>query len=183
MMKLTTLLAFAGLFLSMSASCAESGEPESASADFSLDGAGATDVFGAGDGPLPADEVFFPEAQFDGDELLFRVQMLPGYYLYKDKIELRSATEGVTFDDPMFLSSSETISDAWFGEQEIFYIEAAATSTWSADTSAAGEVEIELTYQGCKEDEICYLPVSRIISVELPATPQADTATKPEETS
>ena len=134
-------------------------------------------VFEQNDDPLPPDEVFFPEASLDGSELLFRVQMLPGYYLYKDKIEIRSLTEGVELGEPEFLTTSDTVTDQWFGEQEIFYIEAAATTPVIPDEP---EFLVELSYQGCKVDDICYLPVSREIAIEQDA--QVESAANPFET-
>ncbi len=56
--------------------------------------------------------------------LLFRIQLLPGYYLYKDKISVRSLSEAINLGDHEFIeewSHSEIIVDEWFGEQEVFF--------------------------------------------------------------
>ncbi len=162
-------LALAGALFALASGCAESTLPQPPET-----------VFDASDAPLPPDDVFFPEAQRDGDDVLFRVQMLPGYYLYKDKIEVRSLTTGVELGEPMFLSTSETITDEWFGEQAVFYIEAAGTAALSANDPGDDELMIELTYQGCKEDGLCYLPVERELTIGSAA--KVESAANPFET-
>ena len=168
------IAAIAALLMLAATGCSGDDVPGAAVADTAAD---TPTVFNQDDAPLPPDEVFFPEASLDGNELLFRVQMLPGYYLYKDKIEVRSLTEGVEIGEPVFLTSADIVSDQWFGEQEVFYIEAAATAPVGADAS---DFLIELNYQGCKVDDICYLPVSREITIE--STAQVESAANPFET-
>jgi thiol:disulfide interchange protein DsbD len=167
---LTTLAATAAL-AALFSGCAEAEPPEPA---VSLERPTASTVFSSqsSDQPLPADEVFFPDAYAEDDTLYFRVQMLPGYYLYKDKIGVRSLSEGVAVDgEPLEdkWSASEIVVDEWFGEQAVFYIEASGAARLDQQETDVRSVEIELTYQGCKEEGLCYLPKSKVLSVEFPA--------------
>ena len=167
---LTTLAATAAL-AALFSGCAEAEPPEPG---VSPERPAASTVFSSqsSDQPLPADDVFFPDAYAEDDTLYFRVQMLPGYYLYKDKIGVRSLSDGVDVDgEPLEdkWSPSETVVDEWFGEQAVFYIEASGAASLHREAPDARAVEIELTYQGCKEDGLCYLPKSKILSVEMPA--------------
>ena len=79
LIPLTTAAVLAALF----SGCAEAEPPEPAA---SLERPPTSTVFSSqsSDQPLPADEVFFPDAYAEDNTLYFRVQMLPGYYLYKD---------------------------------------------------------------------------------------------------
>ncbi|MDR6431682.1 protein-disulfide reductase DsbD [Brucella pseudogrignonensis] len=104
--------------------------------------------------PLPVDDAFRLSVAKDGDNrLLLNWQIADGYYLYRDHIEAKDAKgaalsvdtqPGIAKDDPNF------------GRLEVYY-----TRT-SASVSASSE-PIELTYQGCQEDGICYRPETRTI--------------------
>ncbi|MBV2142481.1 protein-disulfide reductase DsbD [Falsochrobactrum sp. TDYN1] len=104
--------------------------------------------------PLPVDEAFHLEVTKDGtDRLVFNWQIAKGYYLYRDHIEARDGNgkallvdtqPGIAKDDPNF------------GRLEVFYTHASAGMK-------AGNSPIELTYQGCQEDGICYRPETRTI--------------------
>jgi thiol:disulfide interchange protein DsbD len=144
----------------------------------------ATNVFsmGSSEKPLPADQVFVPDAHVDGGALFFRVQLLPGYYLYKDKISVRSLSSEVALGDYAFLeewSPSETVFDEWFGEQQVYFNEAHGSAQVKEHTTNARSFDIELSYQGCKKDGICYVPQTKVLSVTLPAS--LESATDPKE--
>ncbi len=171
MTKHLTTLTTAAVLAALFSGCADAEPPEPA---VSLERPSTSTVFSSqsSDQPLPADDVFFPDAFAEDNTLYFRVQMLPGYYLYKDKIGLRSLSDGVDVDgEPLDdkWSVSETIVDEWFGEQAVFYIEASGAARLAQQETDVRSVDIELTYQGCKEDGLCYLPVSKVLSVEMPA--------------
>jgi len=66
-------------------------------------------------------------------------------------------------------------TDEWLGEQEVYFDEVFGKVAVARATPEAMELEIELSYQGCKVDGICYLPVSRVLTVSLPeATATSD---------
>ena len=119
--------------------------------------------------PLPAEEVFFPDvfAEADGG-LTFGLRMLPHYYVYRDKMVLRSLTDGTTIA-VREMPPGRTIEDEWFGEQVVYYNDVLARATLLHAGPRPGEIEVEFSFQGCLEEELCYLPVSRIFSIELPA--------------
>ena len=85
---------------------------------------------------------------------------------------MRSLSDGIKVDgEPLDdkWSASETVVDEWFGEQAVFYIEASGAARLAQQEPDARAVDIELTYQGCKEEGLCYLPVTRVLSIEMPA--------------
>ncbi|MFU0503896.1 protein-disulfide reductase DsbD [Pseudaminobacter sp. NGMCC 1.201702] len=106
-------------------------------------------------GPLPVDEAFeLKVAKESNGALRFDWTIAEGYYLYRDHISARVAdgeeipvetTSGISKDDPNF------------GRMEIYYDRA------SAVVGPTGKAPIELVYQGCQEDGICYRPETRVI--------------------
>ena len=173
MSKHLTMLAAVAAMAALSSGCAEA-EPPKPKPSVPLERAPTSTVFSSqsSEQPLPADAVFFPDAYAEDDTLYFRIQMLPGYYLYKDKINVRSLSDGIDVDGAPLedkWSASKTVVDEWFGEQAVFYIEASGAARLHQEETDVRAVEIELTYQGCKEEGLCYLPKSKVLSVELPA--------------
>lgn len=89
-----------------------------------------------------------------------------GYYLYRDKIKFRSE-HGVRVVDAA-LPPGEIKNDAYFGEIAVFKHDFSAPITLQRAGPATAAINVHATYQGCAEDGICYPPVTKIFSVELP---------------
>jgi len=124
---------------------------------------------------LPADQVFMPDAfALDGNTIEFGIRLLPGYYLYKSKISVVSLNDDAKAGQ-LELPKGKMKTDEWLGEQEVYFDEVFGKVAVARATPEAMELEIELSYQGCKVDGICYLPVSRVLTVSLPeATATSD---------
>lgn len=121
------------------------------------------------DEALPADEVFVANAfAIDGNTIGFGIRLLPDYYLYKSKIAVRSLSDRAKAGQ-LVLPDGKRKTDEWFGEQEVYFDEVFGEVAIARATAAAMELEIELSYQGCKVDGICYLPISKVFMVSLPA--------------
>jgi len=120
------------------------------------------------DEPLPADQVFMADAfAVDGNTIEFGIRLLPGYYLYKSKISVVSLNDNAKAGQ-LKLPKGKMKTDEWLGEQEVYFDEVFGTVAIARATPEAMDLEIELSYQGCKVDGICYLPVSRVLTVSLP---------------
>ena len=121
------------------------------------------------DRALPADEVFFPNAfAVDGNTIEFGIRLLPDYYLYKSKITVRSLNDKAMAGQ-LDLPKGKIKTDEWLGEQEVYFNEVFGRVAIARATPAAMDLEIELGYQGCKVDGICYLPITKVLTVSLPA--------------
>lgn len=171
MNKLATTLATLAALLTGSTGCAETETPSPAVLPETSNPASVFSPMGSGE-PLPVDQVFIPDAHSEDGKLLFRIQMLPGYYLYKDKIEVRSLDDAISLDEPFFIeewSRSEIVVDEWFGEQAVYFDEAHGGARLQQHSPGTRTLEIELSYQGCKKDGICYLPKAKVLSVDVPA--------------
>jgi len=120
------------------------------------------------DDALPADEVFKPDAfAVDGNTIEFGIRLLPGYYLYKSKISVVALSDNAKAGQ-LDLPKGKLKTDEWLGEQEVYFDEVFGKVAIARATPEAMDLEIELNYQGCKVDGICYLPVSKVLTVALP---------------
>lgn len=155
----------------LTAALAACGDPEPPPDASTRTAPAATDVFGSrsSNAPPPAEEVFLSDvfAEDDGS-ITLGFRMPQGYYIYRDKISLRSLTDGVKIGK-LELPSGEIIVDDWFGEQQVYYLDMMANAPVSRRSTDAANIEVEVTWQGCKENELCYMPVSKVIPVELAA--------------
>lgn len=108
-----------------------------------------------------------------------RWTIAPGYYLYRNKFQLKLVEpEGVAITE-IDISPGEPKDDPYFGRQEVFHNEAAIRVRLRRDWASAQTVRIEADYQGCAELGVCYPPLSQTVAValpELPATPATATS-------
>ena len=82
-----------------------------------------------------------------------RWDIAPGYYLYQDKFQL---SQGAYHHDmKVLLPEGMAKYDELFGEVQVYYRELVL------DVPLFGERPLYLRYQGCKEDSICYPPISK----------------------
>lgn len=105
--------------------------------------------------PLPVDRAFtISVSQGTGGSLSLEWNIADGYYLYRDRVAARipdgaalavETEPGLVKDDPNF------------GRTEIYYRRAEAV------VPDPGSGPIEITYQGCQEDGICYAPEIRLV--------------------
>ena len=133
------------------------------------------------DEALPADQVFIPDAfAVDGNTIGFGIRMLPDYYVYKSKISVRSLNDNARAGQ-LDLPKGKLKTDEWLGEQEVYFDEVFGKVAIARATPEAMDLDIELNYQGCKVDGICYLPVSKTLTVSLPeATATTDLSQLPD---
>jgi thiol:disulfide interchange protein DsbD len=136
--------------------------------------AGGTDEF------PPPEEVFFPDLfAIDGNTVEVGFRIIPGFYLYKDKISVRSLSEGA-MAGRLDLPTGKIKVDEFFGESEVYYDEAVGRLAIARATPEAMDLELEIGYQGCADGGLCYLPQTVVMSVSIPeATVVSDLAALP----
>ena len=116
---------------------------------------------------LPVDQAFaFSAAADGGDRVLLDWQIAPGYYLYRHRLAVKTATPGVTLG-ALDLPSGHKKTDEFFGDVEVYYDVLSATVP-VARTGEAPSVEIQVSYQGCADAGLCYPPVSKTVAIDLP---------------
>lgn len=131
-------------------------------------GAGLTDAL-----PLPEAEAFRFEAivsEADGG-LLARFTMPPGYYLYRDRSEFSAvATPEATLAAPRWPAGVEQ-QDEHFGRSIVYYdtVEVPLPLARAAEPATPRQLTLRAEFQGCQLDGICYPPMTREVTLDLPA--------------
>lgn len=136
---------------------------------------------GAGAGtdalPLPPEQAFgFEAIAKDGDTLLLRFTPARGYYLYRDKTSLKTDRADIAAGKPRWPRGTAH-RDEHFGDVTVFFDQIDVPLPLLRKTAEAGKVVLTAGFQGCQTDGICYPPMTRRISVDLPrGTVTADAA-------
>ena len=116
---------------------------------------------------LPVDQAFVFSATADGGgQVLLDWQIAPGYYLYRHRVSVKTATAGFGLGE-IAMPSGKKKTDEFFGDVEVYYDALSATVpvTRPADAST---FEIAVSYQGCADAGLCYPPVTKTVAIELP---------------
>jgi len=138
-------------------------------------------------GALPEEEAFRHEAIATGDAtLLIRMTAAPDYYLYRDSIAFHTDDPEIRVEQAL-LPEAVAIHDEYFGDTRVYYDQVEIPVYLSRPAGPARQIELTADFQGCLTDGICYPPMSRSVSVDLPeadravvaeaAAPLSDTAT------
>lgn len=123
---------------------------------------------------LPVDEAFVMNARFDAaNELTVSWQIAPGYYLYADKLAFE--VDGDIGLGTADLPEGQPHYDDNFGDIEIFYDYVEAVIPFSRASPGETPVTVRASFQGCKEQSICYPPDEQVMGLTLP--PSSEFAT------
>lgn len=116
---------------------------------------------------LPPEEAFIMDSRVDGaNEVAISWTIAPGYYLYKDKFSF--STDSEIQLGTARLPDGIAHFDEHFGDVEIYYDFVEATLPFSRASPDGIDVAIDVDYQGCKVDSICYPLISETAELELP---------------
>ncbi len=132
---------------------------------------------------LHPDLAFRPEAAASGPDLaVVRWRIEPGYYLYAKRMEVHlseSAGPGTAIAG-IDLPPGEMREDPYFGRVEVYRFEASATVRLAHAASPPRDVALDVIYQGCADEGLCYPPVRKALRVRLdgagPGAPAGDPA-------
>jgi thiol:disulfide interchange protein len=116
---------------------------------------------------VPADLAFslnaFPET--DGS-ITLAWEFPPRYYLYRKSLTAQTS-DGTTLQ--LELPKGEIVSDEFFGESEVYFERLLARIPAFALKAAPGStLELQLGYQGCLQDTLCYPAQIKTATVQLP---------------
>lgn len=119
---------------------------------------------------LSPDEAFtLKVAREANGDLAFRWTIAPGHYLYRDHTV--ATAPGGEDSLSLRLQPGEKKDDPGFGVVDIWRTAGQARLSAATLERAGTPGSINITYQGCKEDSICYPPTTRTVAV--PALPRA----------
>lgn len=125
---------------------------------------------------LPAEQAFRIEAIADGPAaLLVRATAQPDYYLYRESFSflIEDADIEVVSAD---LPPGEPKTDEYFGQTRVYFGEVEIPLALARPAGPEREITLEVNFQGCLDEGICYPPMTRSISLSLPAADAASMA-------
>lgn len=116
--------------------------------------------------PLPPDEAFALTVTTKADKLLLTWQIADGYYLYQHKFAISSKTPDISLAKPSF-PKGESKNDQFFGTVNIYRQQLTLEIPIQRQKATANNLTVEMTFQGCADVGICYLPIYKIMSFDL----------------
>jgi thiol:disulfide interchange protein DsbD len=121
--------------------------------------------------PLPDDQAFRFEAIGSASDggILARFSMPPGYYLYRDKTRFRTDDADVVLGVPRWPAGVVEV-DAHFGEMTVYYdiVEVPIEVRSGAAANGMRNITLIADFQGCQAGGICYPPMTRRVTLDLP---------------
>jgi len=121
---------------------------------------------------LPPDVAFRAGARVDGNVVRVRWVIADGYYLYRQKIEIKAESPDLLIFTPTLPRGIVKI-DPYFGSQEIYKQQVEAAVPFTRFDYGAHPMQIKVTYQGCAEAGLCYPPITKVIFPERAAVADA----------
>ena len=100
----------------------------------------------------------------DPSNLTASFKIVPGYYLYKNRVQFKDAGGKIL---EATLPTAEIKEDKNFGKMEVYHHDFSANI---ALKDASGDVQISAHYQGCSEKGLCYAPQNKTLIVSLTGT-------------
>ncbi len=115
----------------------------------------------------------------DESTLLANFKITPGYYLYRDKVSFTISGDsakaaGVKITN-VSMPKGEMKSDPNFGDMTVFHQPFQAVITLERNNNTAQDITLAASYQGCKENDLCYAPIDKQFSIMLPKASLATT--------
>jgi thioredoxin:protein disulfide reductase len=124
---------------------------------------------------LPPDVAFRVGSGLDNQAVRIRWVIADGYYLYKQKIEVKAESPDLIVG-VLQLPRGVSKTDAYLGRQEIYTQQVEARVPYSRADFGAHPIQVKVTYQGCAEAGLCYPPITKVL---FPTAALPETGTNP----
>jgi thiol:disulfide interchange protein DsbD len=122
---------------------------------------------------LPPDEAFkFGPGVESADRATLTWVIADGYYLYKHRISVESLTPDVQIG-AVDLPKGDPKHDEFFGDVEVYHQLLEADLPIARAAGASRTLDLKVMYQGCAEGGLCYNPITKQVSLLLPASEKA----------
>lgn len=123
------------------------------------------------------DEILEPDVAFrlttdvkDPNNLVANWQIADKHYLYRDKFKFVIKEGNDIQLGEAVLPAGEIKNDEFFGKIAVFHHGVEAIIPFNRSSASATSAKIQFTYQGCAEETgICYPPIRKTISFNIPA--------------
>ncbi|MFP4295483.1 MAG: protein-disulfide reductase DsbD [Halothiobacillaceae bacterium] len=121
----------------------------------------------AGGEPLDPEVAFRSEALLDGDTVHLRWEIAPGYYMYRDRVEVGLVAEGASIGRPG-IPEGERKDDPNFGLMWVFHDQMEATVPISRSPEN-NQATLVVSHQGCADMGLCYPPMEEAWAIDFNA--------------
>ena len=115
----------------------------------------------------------FESIGYSPDTALVRFTAQPGYYLYADKFEFRVVGNDSFALSEVGLPEGVIKDDPEFGPVAVYYGLVEIPVRLNRPAGPATEISLEAAFQGCRDGDICYPPMSRTVTFQMPAAAAA----------
>ena len=117
---------------------------------------------------LPPDQAFRLTVRPDSpDRVRLSWAIAPGYYLYRSRLKFSTATPKVTLGT-VDLPAGDTKHDEYFGDQMVYHAGLVAHLAVSRAAGSNDALALNVTYQGCAEAGLCYPPITKSFTLDMP---------------
>jgi thiol:disulfide interchange protein DsbD len=127
---------------------------------------------------LPPDVAFRVAAGVEGSQVRVRWTIADGYYLYRQRIEIKAESPDLVVTAPS-LPRGIVKTDPYLGTQEIYKQQVEAIAAFTRFDAGAHPLQIKVTYQGCAEAGLCYPPITKVLFPEHSPVPVATAVSRP----
>ncbi len=132
---------------------------------------GTTNVLAQQDELLPPEQAFNLQAWVEGDNIIAKYTIAPGYYMYRDAFQFNMETDGAIFNEPS-VPDGKIKHDEFFGDVEIYRDSVTITLPLQFENNTRPAIlQIKTAGQGCADMGVCYPPLYQSLAMNL-----ADTA-------
>ncbi len=119
---------------------------------------------------LPPDQAFQFVAEIkDANTVQVNWQIAKGYYLYREKFKLRVLDAPGIQLGAYVMPRGEAKEDEAFGKVEVFHHALGVTVPLIRSEDRPMRIKLQARYQGCAERGVCYPPIEKVVTLDLPA--------------
>jgi thiol:disulfide interchange protein DsbD len=123
---------------------------------------------------LQAEEAFVYESiGYSADTALVRFTAQPGYYLYRDKFEFGVSGDSGFMVRDVELPAGVIKDDPEFGPVEVYFGQVEIPVRFNRPAGEVRDISLDAAFQGCRDGDICYPPMSRTVKFQMPASEAA----------
>lgn len=122
----------------------------------------------------PEQAFIYESIGYSADTALVRFTAQPGYYLYRDKFRFRVLGDSGFVIREVDLPAGEIKDDPEFGPVSVYFDQVEVPVRFNRPAAgSAVEIQLEADFQGCRDGDICYPPMSRTVVFEMPESTAA----------
>jgi thiol:disulfide interchange protein DsbD len=123
---------------------------------------------------LPPEEAFAYEViGLSAETALVRMTPQPGYYLYQEKFEFHVLGNDSFVIREVGLPKGEIKDDPEFGAVPVYFKQVEIPVRFNRPAGPATDLTLEARFQGCRDGDICYPPMERALTFQMPAAGEA----------